>query len=89
MDIHSIAASYQPSRREREAKGEATSHPKAGQSHRAGGHAATTVAATTVVTQRQRSANTVVTPPLAAGPEATLAAARALLHNPLGLGKST
>jgi hypothetical protein len=81
VDIRSIAASSQPSRREREAEGEATYHTRVRRSRRASGHAVTAAVAATTATQRQWSATTVVTPSPGASPEATLVTACALLNN--------
>jgi hypothetical protein len=83
VDIHSITASSQPSHREQEAEGEATSRPRVGQSHHADSHNATpTTAAIKAAPQHQRLATIVVTPPPTAGPEATLVVVHALLNNP-------
>jgi hypothetical protein len=89
VDIHSIAASSNPSRREREAEGEATSHLRVGRTRRTSGHTAImAMPATTAATQRQHSAIMMVMPPPAASPEVMLVAVHTLLNNPPGLDAS-
>jgi hypothetical protein len=80
VDIHSVAASSHPSRRERESERETTSRSRAGRSRREGGR----TDATTVVleSQPQRTAGMTASPPAATGIDVTLLAARQLLNNP-------
>jgi hypothetical protein len=86
VDIHSIAASSHPSRREREVERGATSRPRAGRLRHAGGlSGATTVI---VESQPQRTAGAVPAPSVVAGANATLLAARQLLNNPPPSGAS-
>jgi hypothetical protein len=82
VDIHSVAASSHPSRREREA----TSRSRAGRLRRAGGR----TDATTVMleSQPQRTVGTIASPLAAAGIDATLLVARQLLNNPSPSGAS-
>jgi hypothetical protein len=86
VDIHSMAASAHPSRHEREAKGGATSHPRAGRSR----CSSSRLGATTVIveSQPQRTAGMAAPPPVAAGTDATLQVACQLLNNPPPSGAS-
>jgi hypothetical protein len=79
VDIHSIAASSNPSRREQETEREVTSRSWAGRSRRAGGRSGAMTAAT--ATQHQRTTGTARLPPPVTGVEATLVVGRQLLNN--------
>jgi hypothetical protein len=74
VDIHSVAASSHPSRRERESERETTSRSRVGRSRRVG---ARTDATTAVLeSQPQRTTGTTASPLTAAGIGAALLAAR-------------
>jgi hypothetical protein len=79
VDIRSIAGSSHPSHHEQEA----TSCSRVGRSHWMKTHGTTATWTTTAATQRQCSAAMAAMTPPSASPEATLEAARQLLHNPL------
>jgi hypothetical protein len=72
-----MAASFHPSRRERESERETSSWLRAGQSRRLRGH----TDLTTVVLESQPATGTMALPPAAVGPDAALLAARQLLNN--------
>jgi hypothetical protein len=80
VDLHSVAASSHPSRRERESEWETTSRSRAGRSERPRGCTDTT----TVVLegQPQPTAGTTASPPVAVGLDAMLLAVHQLLNNP-------
>jgi hypothetical protein len=86
VDIHSVAASSHPSRRERESERETTSRSRAGQSRWSRGR----TDSTTVVleSQPQPTSGTTASLPAAVGPDAALLAARQLLNNPPPAGAS-
>jgi hypothetical protein len=83
VDHHSVAASSQPSRRERESERETTSRSRAGRSRRSRGH----TDITTIMLESQPTAGT-TTSPAAAGLDAALLAACQLLNNPPSAGAS-
>jgi hypothetical protein len=83
VDIHSVAASSHPSRRERESERETTSRSRASRSRRPRGRTDTTV-----VLESQSTAGTMASLLAAVGPDAALLAARQLLNNPPPTGAS-
>jgi cell wall-associated NlpC family hydrolase len=86
VDLHSVAASSHPSRRERESERETTSRSRAGRSRRLTGR----TDATTVVleSQPQHTAGMIASPPAAVGLDVVFLAARQLLNNPPLTGAS-
>jgi hypothetical protein len=85
VNIRSIATSPRSSRHGQEIEGEATSHFRAGQSHRTNARVITTaVEATTATTWWQHSATRMAMTPPDVGPKGTLEATCTLFHNPLG-----
>jgi hypothetical protein len=86
VHIHSITASYHPSRQERVSDGEATSHSRAGQLHRGGGRSTTIARVDT--TQHQHLISVAVAPPPMSTTEATMHAIHQLLNNPPPSGAS-
>jgi hypothetical protein len=86
VDLHSVAASSHPSRRERESEQETTFQSRAGWSRWSTGR----TDATTVVleSQPQRTAGTTASPPAAVALDVALLAARQLLNNPPPTGAS-
>jgi hypothetical protein len=89
VDIRSTASSSHPFGHGQGSEQEVTSCSRAGQSHQMNARNATTVVMpTAAAAQRQHSAAMAVVMPPSASPEATLEAAHALIHNPLGLHAS-
>jgi hypothetical protein len=86
VDLHSVAASSHPSRRERESERKTTFWSRAGRSRRPRGRTDTT----TVVleSQPQSTAGTTASPPTVVGPDVTLLAVRQLLNNLPPVGAS-
>jgi hypothetical protein len=76
-------ASFHPSHRELETKGDTTSHARTGQTRRVGGCTnAPSTAATLPAMQHQRLATLTMMPPLAGGAETMLVTTHQLLKNP-------
>jgi hypothetical protein len=86
VDLHSVAASSHPSRRERESEQETTFRSRAGRSQRSRGRTDTTTVM--LESQPQPTAGTTTSPPAAVGLDAALLAARQLLNNPPPIGVS-
>jgi hypothetical protein len=86
VDLHSVAASSHPCRREREFELETTSRFRAGRSRWSRGRTDATIVV--LESQPQRTAGTTTSPPAAVGLDATLLAARQLLNNPPPTGAS-
>jgi hypothetical protein len=80
----SVAASFHPSRCERESERETTSRSRAGRSRRPRGR----TNMTTVILESQPTTGTTASPPAAVGLDAALLVARQLLNRPPPLGAS-
>jgi hypothetical protein len=79
VDLHSVAASSHPSRRERESERKTTSWSRAGRPRRSGDHKDTTTVM--LESQPQPTAGTPASPPAVVGLDVALLAARQLLNN--------
>jgi hypothetical protein len=86
VHIHSITASYHPSRQEQVSDSEATSCSRAGRPHHGGGRS--TAIARVDTTQRQHSISVAIAPPPMATTKATMHAVHQLLNNPPPSGAS-
>jgi hypothetical protein len=86
VDLHSVAASSHPSRRERESEWETTSRSRAGWSRRPRGRTDTTIVM--LESQPEPIAGTTASPPIAVGLDVVLLAERQLLNNPPLTGAS-